>query len=164
MIDAEALLKILKAAPIHLRVGIVLLVESGGRTYSEGFPLRRDQVDHVNKVIRLHNNVKTEASAEDDLVPHLLGPETARELCPHRRTVARWRQDLAASRTSGVHIRVKLGAALAGQLGAEGEVACRCIVVIGVKRFLSCAILSQAGHAVTMASPCDAVTHCSLPE
>ena len=64
MIDAETLLKILKAAPIHLRVGIILLVETGGRTYSEGFSLRRDQVDLVNKVVLLHNNVKTEASAD----------------------------------------------------------------------------------------------------
>lgn len=77
MVDAKTLLKILKAAPMHLRVGIVLLVETGGRTYSEGFSLRRDQVDLKNKVIHLDNNVKTEASAEPvpltDLACDVLG-------------------------------------------------------------------------------------------
>jgi integrase len=37
--------RILKAASPHLRVGIVLLVQTGGRTYTEGFRLRWDQVD-----------------------------------------------------------------------------------------------------------------------
>jgi len=36
--------RILEAAPPHLRVSIVLLVQTGGRTYSEGLSLGWDQV------------------------------------------------------------------------------------------------------------------------
>jgi integrase len=55
---------ILDAAPVHLRVAIILLSQTGGRTYSEGFSLRWSQVDIENKVIRLTNDVKTPGSAE----------------------------------------------------------------------------------------------------
>jgi integrase len=47
-----------------MRVAIILLSQTGGRTYSEGFSLRWDQVDFGNKLIRLDNDVKTLGSAE----------------------------------------------------------------------------------------------------
>jgi integrase len=56
--------RILDAAPVHLRVAIILLSQTGGRTYSEGFSLRWSQVDFEHKVIRLDNHVKTPGSAE----------------------------------------------------------------------------------------------------
>ena len=56
--------RILDAAPPHLRVAIILLSQTGGRTYSEGFSLRWSQVDFDQKVIRLDNNVKIPGSAE----------------------------------------------------------------------------------------------------
>jgi len=52
---------ILEVAPPHLRVA---LSQTGGRTYSEGFSLRWDQVDLENKLIRLGNDVKTPGSSE----------------------------------------------------------------------------------------------------
>lgn len=56
--------RILNAAPDYLRVAIILLSQTGGRTYSEGFSLRWSQVDFARRVIRLDNNVKTPGSAE----------------------------------------------------------------------------------------------------
>lgn len=56
--------RILEVAPPHLRVAIILLSQTGGRTYSEGFSLRWDQVDFDSKVIRLDNTVKTPGSTE----------------------------------------------------------------------------------------------------
>ncbi len=56
--------RILQAASPHLRVGIVLLVQTGGRTYSEGFRLRWDQVDWEHRLIRFGSNVKTPGSSE----------------------------------------------------------------------------------------------------
>jgi integrase len=56
--------RILEVAPPHLRVAIILLAQTGGRTYSEGFSLRWDQVDFDSKLIRLDNEVKTPGSAE----------------------------------------------------------------------------------------------------
>lgn len=56
--------RILRVAPPHLRVGIILLVQTGGRTYSEGFQLRWDQVDWEHRLIRLGNDVKTPGSSE----------------------------------------------------------------------------------------------------
>ena len=43
--------RILGAAPVHLRVAIILLSQTGGRTYSEDFSLRWSQVDFEQKVI-----------------------------------------------------------------------------------------------------------------
>jgi integrase len=40
MLTVEEELRILEAAPPHLRVAIILLSQTGGRTYSEGFSLR----------------------------------------------------------------------------------------------------------------------------
>ncbi|HKW35630.1 MAG TPA: site-specific integrase [Candidatus Acidoferrum sp.] len=45
MLTLEQENRILHAASPHLRVGIVLLVQTGGRTYTEGFQLRWDQID-----------------------------------------------------------------------------------------------------------------------
>ncbi|HVS90003.1 MAG TPA: tyrosine-type recombinase/integrase [Candidatus Acidoferrum sp.] len=56
--------RILKAASPHLRVGIILLVQTGGRTYTEGFRLRWDQVDWEQRLIRFGNDVKTPGSSE----------------------------------------------------------------------------------------------------
>ena len=64
MLTPEEEQRILEVAPPYLRVGIILLVQTGGRTYSEGFSLRWDQVDLDNAVIHLGGKVKTEASAQ----------------------------------------------------------------------------------------------------
>jgi integrase len=64
MLTVEEEHRILEAAPPHLRVAIVLLTQTGGRTYSEGFSLRWDQVDFSSKLIRLGNDVKTPGSSE----------------------------------------------------------------------------------------------------
>ena len=64
MLTVEEEQRILQAAPPYLRVAIILLTQTGGRTYSEGLSLRWDQVDLENKVIRLDNNVKTPGSVE----------------------------------------------------------------------------------------------------
>ena len=63
MLTVEEEHRILEAPP-HLRVAIVLLVQTGGRTYSEGLSLKWDQVDLVHGVIRLDGNVKTRDSAQ----------------------------------------------------------------------------------------------------
>jgi integrase len=64
MLTVEEEQRILGAAPPYLRVGILLLVQTGGRTYSEGFSLLWDQVDLDNAVIHFSGEVKTEASAQ----------------------------------------------------------------------------------------------------
>jgi integrase len=64
MLTVEAEHRILEAAPPHLRVAIVLLVQTGGRTYSEGLSLRWDQVDLVHGVLQLDGSVKTTDSAQ----------------------------------------------------------------------------------------------------
>jgi integrase len=64
MLTLEQENRILNAASPHLRVGIVLLVQTGGRTYTEGFRLRWDQIDWENRLIRFGNDVKTPGSSE----------------------------------------------------------------------------------------------------
>src|SRR5260370_1178552 len=64
MLTVEEEHRILGAAPPHLRVAIVLLVQTGGRTYSEGLSLKWDQVDLVHGVIHLDGSVKTTDSAQ----------------------------------------------------------------------------------------------------
>jgi integrase len=64
MLTVEDEHRILEAAPPHLRVAIVLLVQTGGRTYSEGLSLRWDQVDLVHGVIHPGSSVKTTDSAQ----------------------------------------------------------------------------------------------------
>ena len=64
MLTIEEEQRMLEVAPPYLRVAIILLTQTGGRTYSEGFSLRWDQVDFEQKVIRLDNNVKTPGSVE----------------------------------------------------------------------------------------------------
>jgi integrase len=64
MLTAEEEQRILDAAPPSLRVAIILLVQTGGRTYSEGLSLRWEQVDLDNRVIHLCGNVKTTDSEQ----------------------------------------------------------------------------------------------------
>jgi len=64
MLTAEEEQRILNAAPPALRVAIILLVQTGGRTYSEGLSLRWEQVDLENQVIHLCGNVKTKDSEQ----------------------------------------------------------------------------------------------------
>ena len=64
MLTVEEEHRILEAAPPYLRVAIVLLVQTGGRTYSEGLSLRWDQVDLIHGVVHLDGSVKTTDSAQ----------------------------------------------------------------------------------------------------
>jgi integrase len=64
MLTVEDEQRILEAAPPHLRVAIVLLVQTGGRTYTEGLSLRWDQLDLVQGVLHLAGRVKTTDSAQ----------------------------------------------------------------------------------------------------
>jgi integrase len=64
MLTLEQENRILSTASPHLRVGIVLLVQTGGRTYTEGFQLRWDQIDWRKRLIRFGNDVKTPGSSE----------------------------------------------------------------------------------------------------
>jgi integrase len=56
--------RILEAAPPYLRVAIVLLVQTGGRTYSEGFSLKWDQVDLIHGMLHLGDDLKTTDSGQ----------------------------------------------------------------------------------------------------
>jgi integrase len=62
MLTVDEEIRIVESAPPYLRVAIVLLSQTGGRTYSEGLSLRWDQVDFDQRLIRLDHNVKTEGS------------------------------------------------------------------------------------------------------
>jgi integrase len=64
MLTLEEERQILEKAPPYLRVAIILLAQTGVRTYSEGFSLRWDQVDLNSKVIYLSGSVKTPGSSE----------------------------------------------------------------------------------------------------
>ena len=64
MLTVEEEHRILEAAPPHLRVAIVLLVQTGGRTYSEGLSLRWDQADLLRGVLHLGSSLKTAESAQ----------------------------------------------------------------------------------------------------
>ena len=64
MLTVEEEQRIFETAPPYLRVAIVLLVQTGGRTYSEGLSLRWDQVDLENQVIHLAGELKTSESAQ----------------------------------------------------------------------------------------------------
>jgi integrase len=64
MLTVEEERRILQAAPPYLRVAVILLVQTGGRTYSEGLSLRWDQVDLENLVIHLGGNLKTTESSQ----------------------------------------------------------------------------------------------------
>ena len=64
MLTVEDEHRILEAAPPHLRVAIVLPVQTGGRTYRKGLPLRWDQLDLVHGVLHLAGSVKTTDSAQ----------------------------------------------------------------------------------------------------
>ena len=64
MVTVEDEHRILEAAPAYLRVAIVLLVQTGGRSYSEGLSLRWDQLDLTNGVLHLGDDLKTTDSAQ----------------------------------------------------------------------------------------------------
>jgi integrase len=64
MLSLEEEQRILENAPPYLRVAIVLLAQTGGRTYTEGFSLRWDQIDFDHKVMFFGANTKTEGSSE----------------------------------------------------------------------------------------------------
>ncbi len=64
MLTLEEEQRILENAPPYLRVAIVLLAQTGVRTYSEGFSLRWEQVDLERKMIFLGGDTKTESSSE----------------------------------------------------------------------------------------------------
>lgn len=64
MLSLEEEQRILENAPPYLRVAIVLLAQTGGRTYTEGFSLRWDQIDFDHKVIFFGADTKTEGSSE----------------------------------------------------------------------------------------------------
>ena len=59
--------RVLESARPYLRVAIVLLAQTGGRTYTEGFSLRWDQIDFDHKVLFFGGATKTEGSS--DLCP-----------------------------------------------------------------------------------------------
>ena len=58
-VTAETFLRILSHAPLHLRVGMVLLEQTGNRTYSELFSLGKSQVDLDARLIRFVDTLKT---------------------------------------------------------------------------------------------------------
>jgi integrase len=60
MLSLEEEQRILENAPPYLRVAIVLLAQTGGRTYTEGFSLRWDQIDFDHKVMFFGADTKTE--------------------------------------------------------------------------------------------------------
>ena len=64
MLSLEEEQRILENAPPYLRVAIVLLAQTGGRTYTEGFSLRWDQIDFDHKVMFFGADTKTEGSSE----------------------------------------------------------------------------------------------------
>ena len=64
MLTVEDEHRILEAAPPYLRVAIVLPVQTGGRTYSEGLSLRWDQLDLVHGVLHLAGSLKTSDSEQ----------------------------------------------------------------------------------------------------
>ena len=82
MLSLEEEQRILENAPPYLRVAIVLLAQTGGRTYTEGFSLRWDQVDLGHNMIFFGEDTKTEGSSE---------PVPLTELA--RDVLHRWKQE-----------------------------------------------------------------------
>jgi integrase len=64
MLTVEEEHRITETAPPYLGVGIALLVQTGGRTYSVEFSVRQEQVDLQNGVIYPSGDVKTQGSTE----------------------------------------------------------------------------------------------------
>ena len=64
MLSLEEEQRILESSPPYLRVATVLLAQTGGRTYTEGFSLRWDQIDFDHKVMFFGADTKTEGSSE----------------------------------------------------------------------------------------------------
>ena len=106
MLGVEDEHRILEAAVPHLRVAIVLLVQTGGRTYSEGLSLRWDQVDLAHSVIHPGNNVKTTDSAQP---------------LPLSRLACDVLKVWNSSRGRTVHMSFRVRASLASLLGVSNE-------------------------------------------
>src|SRR6266550_2007909 len=64
MLTVEEEQSIFETAPPYLRVAIVLLVQTGGRRYSEGLSLGWDQVELENQAIHLAGELETSESAQ----------------------------------------------------------------------------------------------------
>jgi len=62
-VTPEEFLRILQSAPLHLRVGMIVLDQTGNRTYSEVFSLKWEQVDLGAGLIYLGGPLKTAESA-----------------------------------------------------------------------------------------------------
>jgi integrase len=62
-VTPEEFLRILQAAPLHLRVGMTVLDQTGNRTYSEVFSLKWEQIDLGAGLIYLGGPLKTAESA-----------------------------------------------------------------------------------------------------
>src|SRR5207249_1338403 len=63
--------RILEKSPSHLRVGILLLEQTGNRTYSELFSLTWSQIDLDAGLIRFDVPLKTKASGEPEPLSRL---------------------------------------------------------------------------------------------
>jgi integrase len=72
-ITPDEFLRILRAAPVHLRVGITLLEQTGNRTYSELFSLRWQDIDLDAGLICLGGPLKTEESDSPEPLSTLAG-------------------------------------------------------------------------------------------
>lgn len=62
LITPDEIVRILHAAPVHLRVGIILLEQTGNRTYSELFSLKWEEIDLDEGLVCFRRTLKTEAS------------------------------------------------------------------------------------------------------
>jgi integrase len=62
-VTPEEFLRILEAAPLHLRVGLTVLDQTGNRTYSEVFSLKWEQIDLTAGLVHPGGPLKTAESA-----------------------------------------------------------------------------------------------------
>jgi integrase len=62
-VTPQEFLRILEAAPLHLRVRMTVLDQTGHRTYSEVFSLRWEQIDLASGLVHLGGPLKTSESA-----------------------------------------------------------------------------------------------------
>src|SRR5258707_6878430 len=63
MLTSEEERRILENAPPYLRVAIVLLAQTGGRTYTEGSSLRWDQMNIDHSIIFFGGETKPEGAS-----------------------------------------------------------------------------------------------------
>ena len=66
LITPEEFLRILNAAPMHLRVGIILLEQTGNRTYSELFSLKWEEIDLDEGLVCFRRTLKTHESSSPE--------------------------------------------------------------------------------------------------